>query len=47
VLSQAQYFILDSSFVHYWQYDKSVNFIDQAFRELHNQDWFGLRNLGD
>lgn len=43
---QSLYFILDSSFEYYWQYEKCVEFICDAFEDLDRQDWFGLRNLG-
>ena len=47
VQKKSLYFILDSSFEHYWQYDKCVNFICDAFVDLSNLDLFGLMNLGD
>ena len=38
---------MDSSFEHYWQYDKCVNFICDAYVDLSNSDIFGLMSLGD
>jgi len=47
VQKKSLYFILDSSFEHYWQYDKCVNFICDAYADLTDTDFFGLKNLGE
>lgn len=35
-------FILDTDFIHFVSLEKSVQFIQNIFKELKSSDWFGL-----